>query len=44
LSGVRPNVQSTLFKSGFRELIGEDNICSHINVALAKAKEIIADK
>ena len=44
LSGVRPNVQSTLFKSGFRELIGEDNICSHINVALAKAKEMIAAK
>ena len=44
LSGVRPGVQSTLFKSGFRELIGEDNICSHINVALAKAKEMIAAK
>ena len=44
LSGIRPSVQSTLFKSGFRELIGEDNICSHINIALVKAKEIIADK
>ena len=44
LSGIRPSVQATLFKSGFRELIGEDNICSHINIALVKAKEIIADK
>lgn len=44
LSGIRPNVQATLFKSGFRELIGEDHICSHINIALVKAKEIIADK
>jgi SulP family sulfate permease len=44
LSGIRPNVQATLYKSGFRELIGEDHICSHINIALVKAKEIIADK
>ncbi len=44
LSGIRPNVQATLYKSGFRELIGEDHICSHINIALTKAKEMIADK
>lgn len=41
LSGVNPNVHGVLARSGFYELIGEDNICSHINIALAKAKEIV---
>jgi len=40
LSGVNPKVQATLAKAGFNELLGEDNICSHINIALAKASEI----
>lgn len=44
LSGVNPNVQATLVKSGFNELIGKDNICSHINLALVKAKEIIDEE
>lgn len=42
LSGVNPTVQATLVKSGFNELIGEENICSHINIALAKAGQIVA--
>lgn len=41
LSGVNDNVHSVLARSGFYELIGEDNICSHINLALAKAREIV---
>lgn len=41
LSGVNPNVHGVLARSGFYELVGEENICSHINIALAKAKEIV---
>ncbi len=40
LSGVNPRVHATLEKAGFFELIGEENICSHIDLALARAKEI----
>lgn len=42
LSGVNPHVHAALEKSGFYELLGKDNICSNINEALAKAKEILA--
>jgi SulP family sulfate permease len=42
LSGVNPKVQEVLERSGFNELIGKENICNHINLALAKAKEIVA--
>ena len=41
LSGVNDKVQSVLQKSGFNELVGKENICSHINLALERAKEII---
>ncbi|MBQ0030099.1 MAG: sulfate permease [Paludibacteraceae bacterium] len=42
LSGVNETVHATLAKSGFYKLIGEENICSNINIALDRAKEIIA--
>lgn len=41
LSGVKPSVQAVLFKSGFKEQLGEENICSHINIALARARDIL---
>ena len=41
LSGVNPKVQSVLHKSGFDTMLGEDNICSHINIALERAKQLI---
>ena len=44
LSGVRPNVSATLVKAGFNDIVGADNICSHINIALAKAKEIVGEE
>ena len=44
LSGVRPNVNATLVKAGFNDIVGADNICSHINLALAKAKEIVEEE
>ena len=43
LSGVNPKVHAVLARSGFYELIGEENICSHINIALDKAKEIAGE-
>lgn len=41
LSGVREKVNGQLEHAGFYHLIGEENICSHINLALKRAKEII---
>lgn len=41
LSGVEKQVYDTLGKSGFYELLGENNICPNINVALDRAKEVI---
>ncbi|MEG0454109.1 MAG: sulfate permease [Bacteroides sp.] len=41
LSGVNDKVHGVLEKSGFYELLGQDNICPNINVALDRAKEII---
>lgn len=41
LSGVREKVNGQLEHAGFYHLIGEENICSHINLALKKANEII---
>jgi SulP family sulfate permease len=38
LSGVNPKVLEVLTKSGFDNLIGKDNICSHITIALDRAK------
>ena len=42
LSGVREKVNAQLEHAGFYNLIGEENICSHINLALKRANEIIA--
>ena len=41
LSGVNPKVGEVLSRVGFPEMLGEKNICSHINLALARAKEIV---
>ena len=41
LSGVREKVNEQLEHAGFYHLIGEENICSHINLALKRANEII---
>ena len=44
LSGVNGKVLEVLCKSGFNELIGNENICSHITIALDRAKTIVMDK
>ena len=41
LSGVNEKVHKVLEKSGFYELLGKDNICPNINVALERAKELV---
>ena len=41
LSGVNEKVHKVLEKSGFYELLGEENICPNINVALDRAKKIV---
>lgn len=41
LSGVGKQVYETLEKSGFYDLLGKENICPNINVALDRANEII---
>ena len=40
LSGVNEKVHQTLQASGFYALVGEDNICPNINVALERARKI----
>ena len=37
LSGVKPQVYKTLEKAGFTNLLGKENICSNINIALEQA-------
>ena len=41
LSGVNEKVQAVLHKAKFDEMIGADNICSHINIALDRARQLI---
>lgn len=43
LSGVNDKVNAQLQKAGFYKVIGEENICNHINVALERAKEVLAE-
>lgn len=42
LSGVNPKVHELLTKAGFDQKIGDENICSNINQALARAAETAA--
>ena len=43
LSGVTEKVNSQLTKAGFCELVGNENICSHIDLALKRANEIVGN-
>ena len=42
LSGVNPKVEAVLKRNNFNKLLGEENICSHIDLALARARQIVA--
>jgi SulP family sulfate permease len=41
LSGVVPKVETVLKRNHFDQLLGEENICNHIDLALARAREIV---
>ena len=41
LSGVNPKVEAVLKRNNFNTLLGEENICNHIDLALARAREIL---
>ena len=42
LSGVNPNVEAVLRKNHIDQLLGSENICNHIDLALARARELTA--
>ena len=42
LSGVNPKVEAVLRKNHVDQLLGSDNICNHIDLALARARELTA--
>ena len=44
LSGVCEKVHKQLEKARFYDILGNKNICSHINLALERANEIIGEK
>ena len=41
LSGVNQKVESVLNRNGFPELLGQENICNHIDLALARARQLV---
>ena len=41
LSGVNEKVDSVLRRNNFEHLLGAENICNHIDLALARAREIV---
>ena len=43
LSGINPKVHSALQKANFYNILGEKNICPDINVALARANEVLKE-
>ena len=44
LSGVNPKVEAVLKRNGFNELLGEENICNHIDLALQRARKLVYGK
>ena len=42
LSGVNPSVMKVLKNAGMEEVVGKENICSHISIALKRAEEIVS--
>ena len=43
LSGVNPQVMKVIEDAGMDDIVGKENICSHINIALKRAEEILAE-
>ena len=43
LSGVNPQVMKVIEDAGVDDIVGKENICSHINIALKRAEEILSE-
>ena len=43
LSGVNPKVMKVIEDAGMDDVVGKENICSHINIALKRAEEILSE-
>ena len=43
LSGVNPQVMKVIEDAGMDDVVGKENICSHINIALRRAEEILTE-
>ena len=43
LSGVNPKVMKVIEDAGMDDVVGKENICSHINIALKRAEEILTE-
>ena len=43
LSGVRENIRESLYQSKIPQIVGDENICSDIHKAVARAREIDAE-
>ena len=41
LSGVNPKVEGVLRRNHFERIVGEQNICNHIDLALSRANELV---
>ena len=44
LSGVNPQVMKVIEDAGMDDIVGKENICSHINIALKRAEELLKKK
>jgi SulP family sulfate permease len=42
LSGVNEKVEGVLKRNHFERIVGEKNICNHIDLALARANELVS--
>lgn len=42
LSGVNPKVMKVIEDAGMDDVVGKENICSHINLALKRAEQILS--
>jgi len=38
---VVPKVEEVLKRNGFPSLLGEENICNHIDLALERARQLV---
>lgn len=43
LSGVNPSVMKVLKNAGMEDVVGKENICSHISLALERAQKIVSE-